>query len=316
MNWQKELKKIAKGRVRLNEPLSNHTTFGIGGRSECWVEPQDAADLKNILSFAKKNGLPVFIIGAGSNLLVKDNGVKGVVISLNQQFFKKAERTRQGLRVGAGLSLASLANNAQGKGLSGCEFLVGIPGTVGGALQMNAGVRGDCIGLNRYLTISDLVQDIEAVRYDGSKAVLRKKDLKFSYRASNLVNYIIICANLKLKPKDKSAIKKIMDKFWQYKKIYQELNRPNAGCIFRNPEFMSTPKKDQPLLSAGELIDLCGLKGFSYGDAVISRRHANFILNNGHARASDVLALMEITRNKVRQRFNLNLVPEIRVVGR
>ena len=139
--------------------------------------------------------------------------------------------------------------------------------------------------------------------------------MKFSYRSSNLSGLIVTGARLRLKLKDRSEIKKIADKFWQHKKLCQELTRPNAGCIFKNPEFNARPSTEQPLLSAGQMIDLCGLKGLSRGDAVVSRMHANFILNNGNAQARDVLELMKIVQEKVRQRFNLILVPEVKVVG-
>lgn len=316
MNWRKALKKIVKGKLVLDEPLSRHTTFKIGGKADCWIEPRDQEDLRNILRFARKNKIKVLVIGKGSNLLVKDKGVNGLVINLNQPFFKKAEVFRGRLRAGAGLNLASLINLALKNNLSGVEFLSGIPGTVGGAVSMNAGARGDCVGINRYLSIGDLAEEVEVINPNGEAATLRKKDLKFSYRASNLEKFIIISVIFNLKPGIRATIKKSMDKFRQYKKLRQEWNKPNAGCIFKNPLFDSSLKGGQPLLSAGQLIDFCGLKGLERGNAVISRLHANFILNNGNARARDVLDLMKIIRGKVKQRFNLNLMPEIRIVGR
>jgi len=316
MNWQKKLKEIVKGRLVLNEPLSRHTTFKIGGKADCWVESKDKADLSNLLRFAKKNKLKVLVVGKGSNLLVKDKGIKGLVINLNQPSFKKIEKSQAKLQVGAGLDLASLINFALKNNLSGVEFLSGIPGTVGGAVLMNAGTRGNCIGVNRYLSIADVITEVKALKPDGTVVTLRKKDLKFSYRYSNVKKFIIIGATLSLKPGSKKVIKKAIDKFWQYKKLRQEWKKPNAGCVFKNPRFDSALKSTQPLLSAGQLIDLCGLKGLERGGAVISRLHANFILNNGNAKAKDVLGLMKIVQSKVKQRFNLNLIPEIKIVGR
>jgi len=311
MNWQKELKRIVKGRVKLNEPLSRHTTFKIGGKAECWFEPKDIGDLKSVLNFARRNSLPVFTIGAGSNLLVKDKGIKGIVISLNQPFFKKVEAVRGGIKVGAGLGLDSLVNITQKKGLSGAEFLAGIPGTVGGALLMNAGVRGNCIGINRYLNISDTGESVEVMNYVGKKLTLKKKDLKFSYRFSNLGSYIILAVKLKLGKADKDKIKNTIEKFRQYKKLYQQWDKPNAGCIFRNPQLVPGYLP----LTAGQMIDLCGLKGLKRGGAVVSLHHANFILNSGEAKARDVLELMKIVQQRVRQKFRLELVPEIKIVG-
>lgn len=315
MSWQKELKRIVKGRLLQDEPLLSHTTFKIGGKVDCWVEPKDLIDLKNVLIFAKRNKINVLVVGKGSNLLVKDKGIKGIVISLEQPFFRKVNIANHNLRIGAGLNLAGLVKIAQKNGLSGVEFLTGIPGTVGGAILMNAGVRADCLGINRYFSIGDLVQNIEALKLDGIPLTLRKKDLRFFYRASNLDKFIVIAATLKLKSKNRAAIKKTMQKFWQYKKLRQEWKLPNAGCIFKNPLLNSSLRSKQPLLSAGQLIDLCGLKGLNRGGAVVSRMHANFILNNGNAKAKDVLDLMKIIQNKVRERFNLNLIPEIKIVG-
>lgn len=298
-----------------DEPLSNHTTFKIGGKADCWVEPRDLSDLRKILIFAKKHKISVLLIGNGSNLLVKDKGIKGIVISLEQPLFKQVKIVNNNLHIGAGLDLSGLVKIAQKNGLSGIEFLIGIPGTVGGAILMNAGVRADCLGINRYLSIGDLVQNIEVLKLDGSLVTLRKKDLRFSYRACNLDKFIIIAATLKLKPKNRAAIKKTMQKFWQYKKLRQEWKLPNAGCVFKNPLLNSSLRNRQPLLSAGQLIDLCGLKGLSRGGAVVSQMHANFILNNGNAKAKDVLDLMKVIQDKVKQRYNLNLIPEIKIVG-
>ncbi|MFZ5799879.1 MAG: UDP-N-acetylmuramate dehydrogenase [Candidatus Omnitrophota bacterium] len=307
MSWQKALEKIIKGRAVLNEPLSRHTTFKIGGRCDCWVEPQDRIDLKRALSFAQEKRQPVFIIGKGSNLLVKDKGWRGMVISLSRPYFKRIEFVDEGMRVGAGLSLAALINLTQREGLSGCEFLSGIPGTVGGAVFMNAGVRGDGLDTNRYMCIGDIVEEVKAMRLDGREALLRKRDLKFAYRSSNLKDFIITAVRLRLCLKKPEAIRCRIERLWQRKKLQQEFSRPSAGCVFRNPR--------ASLVSAGQLIDLCGLKGLSCGQAMVSRTHANFIVNNGHAKAADVLKLIEVIREKVKKKFCLDLIPEIKIIG-
>lgn len=316
MNWWKDL----KGKVRLKELLKNHTTFKIGGPVKFFIEPRDINDLKLLLnlvnpalSTAKRNckirkggvkiylpagrqgKMPLLVIGAGSNILINDKGVDGVVLRLNSPYFKRVSFRNNCLDVGSGARLSQVVLSAQKRGLSGAEFLVGIPGTVGGALVMNAGVSGKSIG--------DLVENVTVMDYNGSIKILNKKDIKFGYRVSSLSKYIILSARIKLVKADKEEIRGRVKRYLGYRKITQGLSLPNAGCIFKNPQGYS----------AGRLIDLCGLKGKRIKDACVSERHANFILNLGRAKSEDVIGLMKLIQREVKNKFNINLKPEIKI---
>lgn len=310
MNWPKNL----KGRVKLKEPLKKHTTFQIGGAAQFFIEPEDPGDLKLLLNLLKRDKIPFRIIGAGSNILVDDYGVNGAVLRLNSPYFKKAEFKGLNLDVGAGLLINRLVWLTHKHGLSGAEFLVGIPGTVGGALMMNAGIsekgKSTCLppafrtGRDRQVkSIGDLVANITVADYNGNIKTLNRKDIQFGYRESSLSKYIILRARLKLVKKDKNKIRDTIKKYLGYRKDTHDLSRPSAGCIFKNPEGFS----------AGQLIDLCGLKGKRIQDARVSLKHANFILNLGRARAKDVFKLMKLITKEVEDRFDIILKPEIKI---
>jgi UDP-N-acetylmuramate dehydrogenase len=291
MSWPKNLK------VKRNQSLKDKTTFKIGGRAAFFAEPKDQAELNLILSGAKENNVPIFIIGAGSNLLVKDKGVKGIVIKLSSGYFKSVSFKGRCIESGSGVMLSKIIQFAKDKSLGGLEFLAGIPGTLGGALVMNAGCWGKSIG--------DLVKEVKVEDPSGKIKIIKGKGLKFGYRKSNLEGYIILAAVLRLK---KSSKREIIDKIRGYiskRRNSQDLTFSNAGCIFKNPKS----------LPAGRLIELCGLKGRSLGGAIISDKHANFILNKNNARAKDVLGLMRLARAKVKKKFNVNLNPEIKIWG-
>jgi UDP-N-acetylmuramate dehydrogenase len=276
-------------------PLSKHTTFLIGGPAQYWVEPADAAQLERLLAWCRKNKKNVRIIGAGSNILASDRGVKGVIVRLTGPFFTAISRTRGGCLVGAGTTLASLVAYCTQQGLSGAEFLSGIPGTVGGALAGNAGTRDKSIG--------DLVEFVLGLDYNGAMRKLTAADLAFSYRSSNLNDCVIVQACLKLVKRNKAAIRNTIARYAEARKKDQGPGWRSAGCVFKNP------KSD----SAGRLIDACGFKGARIGSAVVSRRHANFILNEGRATSADVLALMRRITAGVQRRFGIRLEPEIKI---
>jgi UDP-N-acetylmuramate dehydrogenase len=293
MNWWKKL----KGKVKLAEPLKNHTTFKIGGPAKFFIEPRNPDDLKSLLSLVKRYNLPIFVIGRGSNLLISDKGINGVVLRLNMPYFKKLSYRDTYLSVGSGVSLGKVILFAKDHGLSGAEFLAGIPGTAGGALAMNAGVARD----NR--SILELVESVTVMDYSGKRKMLNKKDIRFGYRRSSLSKYIILSALIKLNRKAKGQINDKIKAYLRYRKLTQDLSKPSAGCIFRNPAGHS----------AGRLIDLCGLKGKRIGDAGVSLKHANFILNLGHGSARDVCKLMDFIKEKINHKFNINLTPEIKI---
>ncbi len=304
MSWQEELSKIVTGKIRLREKLSGHTTWRIGGETDALVEPTDLVDLAKIIKFARKSKLPVFILGAGSNCLISDKGVKGIVIKLTQPFFNHIELKGNLACVGSGVALSRLINLTQDKGLSGCEFLAGIPGTLGGALAMNAGVRDICL--------ADLVREVRVLDFTAREKFLKEKDIKFAYRNSGLSKFIIISAKLKLSPKGKKAIFSNIKRFAAYKKNIQDLKSKSAGCVFKNP----SQNFQNNNLTAGKMIDACGMKGARVGGAVVSDIHANFILNRGDASAADILKLMRLVKERVRQRFKVSLQPEIKLIGK
>lgn len=311
MTWQSELKKIIKGNIKFNKPIFRHTTWRVGGRADVLVEPCDREDLVRVIKFSRKKKVPFYVIGSGSNLLVSDKGVGGIVIRLSRPFFKNIQFENNNAFVGAGLSLNRLVNLTKNRGLSGCEFLAGIPGTLGGALVMNAGVKDILSSDQQYLSLSDLVKEIKVLNSAGRQKVLKKKAIKFSYRYSNLSRFVVISAKLKLKPKSRKKISSLIKRFISYKKSVQDLKAGSAGCVFKNP---ADSKNNN--LTAGKLIDGCGLKGMRLGNAEISLIHANFIINRGGAKAAEIFKLMQLARKRVKQRFNVSLEPEVKIVGK
>lgn len=291
MNWWKGL----KGKVLLNEPLNKHTTFKIGGPAKFFIRPKDPGDLKLLIERARRYKVPVLLIGAGSNVLANDLGVKAVVIKLDAPSFRKIVIKGNCLEAGSGIMLRQLVETAKQRDLGGLEFLAGIPGTVGGALVMNAGAWEK--------SIAGLVEKVKVMDYRGNIKVLNKKQIKFGYRSSGLGKYIVLGVSLKLAKKNKKEINDRIKEYFRRRLSQQDNTLPNAGCIFKNPAGES----------AGRLIDLCGLKGKKTGGALISRRHANFILNQGDASAHDVLRLMDIARKRVSKEFSFTLQPEIKI---
>lgn len=291
MNWPQDLRK----EIKFTEPLKNKTTFKVGGPARFFYAPSDLEDLELLIGAAKKNKIKIFVIGAGSNILVSDNGVDGLVLQLSGPDFKKISWRENRLIVGAGLMLGRAVEAAKLNSLSGLEFLIGIPGTVGGALIMNAGAWGRSIG--------ELIENVDVMDFKGNIKILKKRDIKFGYRRSSLGKYIILSARFRLDKKNKSRILQDLNKYLQARRKSQDTAFPNAGCVFKNPSSES----------AGKLIDLCGLKGKKIGGAFISRKHANFILNKENARAHDVFNLMKLMKSAVRDKFKVNLEPEIKI---
>lgn len=286
-----------KGKVIFDEPLKEHTTFKIGGEAQFFIEPCNINDLRLLILLVKRYKMPIFLIGGGSNVLVGVRGLRGIVLHLGSLAFRNIYNNRRNcLKAGSGLTLTHLIRVARERSLSGAEFLAGIPGTVGGALAMNAGAWGKNIG--------DLVEEVRVMDYNGKQKKLTKKEIKFGYRKSSLAKYIILNATFKMLKKNKEEIKKNIKRYLAYRRNTQDTSLPNAGCIFKNP-----PRQG----AAGKLIDLCGLKGKSVGGACVSGLHANFILNRKQARSGDVLKLMELIKKRVKRKFNIDLEPEIKI---
>ena len=278
--------------------MARHTSFRIGGPAKIFCEPEGVEELAEALRHFEEAGERVYILGAGSNLLVRDEGVAGAVISLREGAeFRDVKMYGGYVRAGAGAALPKVVRMAAQAGLSGMEALVGIPGTMGGAARMNAGGRHGNIG--------PLVQSALVMRPDGvSVERLPRERLVFEYRHSSLVGLIVLEVELALTKDRPEAVSEKTHAIYEEKKRAQPLWEPSAGCVFKNPS---------DKVSAGMLIDKAGLKGTAVGGAVVSEKHANFIVNRGGATASDVLRLIEVIRDRVRKEHNVTLELEVEV---
>lgn len=283
--------------VKRGGPLKDFTTFGIGGPAEFFSRPRDSAALSAAIRYCRKNSIPVRVIGSGSNILCADRGIKGAVIKLDAPPFVGLSSSGNRVRAGAGVTLAALIRYCVRRGLSGAEFLAGIPGTVGGGLVMNCGVAKP-----RRLAIGDIIEEVRVMDHQGKARVLPASRIKFGYRDSGLSRWIITGAGFKLR---RSSPRKVRAKLREFmlRRRGQDYRFPSAGCVFKNP----APAP------AGRLIEECGLKGRSVGGARISEKHANFIVNTGNASCSEVLKLIRLAQRRVRQRFGISLEPEIRI---
>lgn len=299
MNYPKG---FIKGNIKVGEPLLRHTSFKIGGPAALWAEPKDIAELKKIIKFSRKNRIRTFVVGAGTNVLASDKGFKGMVIHLGSPFFKNITMRGTTVSVGAGYSVPALVRLCCDKGLSGLESLIGIPGTVGGAVYMNAGGWSSPL----YKNIGDYIISLKVMDYEGNIRILKKDDIKFGYRRSNLSPYIILMAKLELGREESSTLTSRCSKFLKMKMEKQVLDMPSAGCVFKNP--------DNFQFTTGQMIDMLGLKGARMGGAEISRRHANFIINKKGASCNDVLKLIDLINKKVMENYKIPLELEIKVI--
>ena len=298
MSWKNELIKKVKSRVKENEPLAKHTTFRIGGPCDVYFEPADVDDLSTGLAFLREERIPHEIVGQGSNLLFADAGYRGCIVRIGRST-RTIEIDGRRAVAGSGVFLHQFVQQLASQGLTGLEGLAGIPGTVGGALCMNAGAFDQ--------TISDSLEWVEIIDETGSTRRLSKKDLLFRYRWSifqNIPDWVIVSAGFKLDQKPSGEIQEALNEFAEKRKKTQPWNYPSAGSFFKNPEGRS----------AGALIDHCGLKGRRIGNAMVSEVHANFIINAGGATSSDVTALMKEIQEIVYQREGIRLDPEVRII--
>lgn len=296
-----------KGAVRLNEPMSCHTAFKIGGPADAWVSPADEDDLIGVLRYAEEKNIDIFIIGGGSKLLVSDNGFRGIVISLEAPAFSDLAVGRYAANgenvngdtvyAGCGIKTRELIKLAAENGLGGLEFLSGIPGTLGGALMMNAGWPAKAIG--------DFTEEVDAFK-DLKKIKLVKGDLRFSYRGSNLEGLVLISARLRLEKKARDKVDIELNKNFEKKRKTQDLGFPSVGSVFLNPSGNA---------SAWELIEKSGFKGRSIGGAAVSVKHANFIINRGGAKAADVKRLIDEIQKKVFIDSEIMLKLEVKLIG-
>jgi len=296
---RRSLAQFTRGKLTFQEPMKNHTSLHVGGCADAVVMPKDEADLRNLLRFVRDNCLPLTVIGNGTKLLVGDKGIEGITLMISQCLDEYVISGTE-ITAGAGRSLAQLSEKVAEHGLSGLEFAVGIPGTVGGAVVMNAGAHG--------YAMSDIVSEVKAMDLEGETHRLCSTDLEFGYRRSRLQDgeAIVLAAKINLKKDKHERIRAKMCSFKRWRKENQPLDFPNAGSIFKNPEGEI----------AGKLIETAGLKGATIGGAKISERRANFIVNLGSAKAIDVLNLIEKTRTEVKKKHKIDLEPEIRIVGK
>lgn len=282
--------------VKKDEPMSLHTSWRVGGPADYYLLPADRDEVEQIIRFKNKTGLPLFVFGNGTNLLVRDGGIRGLVIHMSDSF-SYIHREGKSLRAGSGTPLTHLAQAAAKEGLRGLSFAAGIPGTLGGALVMNAGAFGSYVG--------GLVEEVSVIRPGGEQARLGRNDLVFGYRQSSLLGQgIILEALLSLEEGDPEVLKGEVEQYFAERRRRHPV-LPSAGSVFRNP----------PGNPAGRLIEAAGAKGLSIGAAQVSEQHGNFIVNTGGARARDVETLIREVQRRVHEKFGVELFTEVRIVG-
>jgi UDP-N-acetylenolpyruvoylglucosamine reductase len=283
--------------VRENEPMARRTTLRVGGNADVWVEPASETDLAAVLAFASETDSPTLVIGRGSNLLVRDGGIRGVVISLRHPHFSRIEVQGDRIRCGAGARLKEVAMEARRHALAGFEFLEGIPGSVGGALRMNAGAHGG--------TTFEAVVEVRLLDREGNVHVLPRAGIDAVYRSCpSLKTRVAVEALFQGKADDQVGIEERMKEFNRRRWASQPA-APSAGCIFKNPT----------AASAGRIVDELGLKGTRVGGATVSQEHGNFIVTDGHATSADVLQLIDQVKTEVRRQRGIELETEVQVIG-
>jgi UDP-N-acetylmuramate dehydrogenase len=281
--------------VREQVPLAERTWFKVGGAAQFFAEPTSVDELQALVKRSRDEGLHVRLLGGGSKVLVRDEGVSGMVISLANPAFANIATAGERVTLGAGAMLANAITMTVGAGLAGLETLVGIPGTVGGALHGNSGSHGGDIG--------QWASRATVMTRSGEIIDRERSDLVFAYRESSLDELVILSAEFELEKEDPLVVTKRMQKQWIIKKANLPMAHENTGCIFKNPRGMS----------AGMLIDQCGLKGEHVGGVEVSQRHANFFVAKPGATAKDVLQLIDVIRNRVAERMGVELETEIEI---
>ena len=292
-----ELRKIVQGTLLENEPMSNHTSYGIGGPADAYITPKDRYDLAEILKFAKKYSIQTHFVGSGSNLLVADSGIDGIVLTpakaLTQLEFNDGHVIAE-----SGVMLGRLVKECNKRNLTGVESMIGVPGTLGGALVMNAGAFGG--------EISNYLHSVEIMNMSGEIKTYYPGDIDFAYRFSTLrTDEFVLLARFDLEEEDSIIIQGKRNKASKGRKTNQPLKFRSAGSVFKNPKENA----------AGYLIDQAGLKGTRVGNAEISEHHANFFVNHGKAKASDITELIRIARKSVFKKFGIKLELEVKTIG-
>jgi UDP-N-acetylmuramate dehydrogenase len=291
MNIFSGLEKI----VETNYPLAKDTWYGLGGPADYFIRPETVEQLKTIARRCNENDIPIYVLGFGSNLLISDDGLRAAVIKLEAEKFAQTQFDGEQLTAGAGAKLSELVLTCVKKGLSGIEALTGIPGSIGGAVKMNAGGNfGDIGAAIETVTLMDSYGNI----FEKSKP-----ELVFDYRSTNITAQFILNARLKLTGADPEQIMRTVKEIWIYKKNSQPLNTRNCGCVFKNPRGVS----------AGALIDRTGLKGLRISGAVVSEKHANFIIAEKGCKSRDIVRLIDAIKERVKEQFGIELELEIEI---
>jgi UDP-N-acetylmuramate dehydrogenase len=284
-----------RGRVTFGAALRAYTSFKIGGPADALVEPADVDDVRRLVVQARMANIPLFVLG-GTNLLIKDGGIRGIVVSLSKL---RAIREEAGavLYAEGGVGMPTLIGYAIRRSLAGLEWAAGIPGTVGGCLVMNAGTR---LG-----EMKNAVKAVRLVTMQGDVQDLPASSIRFQYRRACLPKGIVVGVWLQLRPGTSTDIARVVKDYLHYRKDSQPLSMPSAGCVFKNP----------PRDSAGRLLEAAGLKGMRIGDAEVSTKHGNFIVNRGHASAADVISLIHKIRRVIKEKTGIRLDLELKIVG-
>lgn len=295
MIYDELIKGISPDKIFVNEDMSKHTSFKVGGIADFFIKVDDMQELLYVLKLAKKLRIKTYVVGNGTNLIIKDTGFRGIIIKLN---FNHLKIEKGKIAVGAGVPVALLSGFAYRKGIKGYEFLSGIPGTIGGAVKMNAGAYGN--------EIKDVIQETVILDEKYNIRTLTAEEQEFTYRKSIFFEkkWIIIASTFKIEKGDISEIKEKRKEFMEMRKEKQPLNLPNAGSIFKRTDECIPAK----------LIDEAGLKGYQIGGAQISPKHAGFIVNTGNATAKDIIKLIKYTRKKVQEKFGIELELEVIIV--
>lgn len=296
----KQIKTIPEENILINESMKKHTSFKIGGPAEIFIKITKIEQLQEILLFSKKNNISIHVVGNGTNILVKDKGIKGIVIKIDLTNIEiEMNEKKAQIDVQSGVLLGYLSQKLLKEEISGFEELSGIPGTIGGAITMNAGAYGK--------EIKDILISVTAIDYDGNIKEFQKDELEFEYRKSifQKENYIILSAKLELEKGNKKNIKQKMQEYIISRKEKQPIEYSNAGSTFKRGEDFITAK----------LIDEAGLKGYNIGDAKVSEKHAGFIINEGNATAEDVIKLANHVKKVIKEKFAKDLELEIKIIG-
>jgi UDP-N-acetylmuramate dehydrogenase len=298
-NKYKELSRLNLSTLLFNEPMNRHTSWKIGGPADFFIEPDGVEELKTALVFAGKNNIPVTIIGAGTNLLVSDAGIEGIVIKISGGF-SEINTDKDIISAESGVKLNRIALCARDSGIGGLEFLSGIPGTVGGAVVMNAGAYG--------VSLSDIIVQVFCLDFEGNEHIYKADQLNWGYRKSIFQEKDLIVTKVIIKGevKDEALIAADMEKIISRRREKQPLEYPSAGSVFKNPSGSY----------AGKLIQESQCQGLQIGDAQVSLKHANFIINQGNAKAEQVLCLIELVKERVKNRTGFSLETEINIIGR